>query len=85
MKAIKPQVGQESVWDYPRPPRVEPAKKRVRIYLAGICLVDSRQALRVLETSHPPTYYVPQSDIQMSYLFKTPKTSFCEFKGQASY
>jgi uncharacterized protein (DUF427 family) len=75
----------ESVWDYPRPPRVEPAKAPVRVRFAGRVIADSGRALRVLETSHPPVYYIPQEDIQMEYLSPAPGSSFCEFKGQAVY
>lgn len=83
---IIPGPGQESVWDFPRPPRVEPTPKRIRIVHNGITLVDSTHALRVLETSHPPGYYIPQADIQMAYLKPVPSyQTFCEFKGSASY
>jgi len=84
-KRIEPKDGQESVWDYPRPPRVEPTSKRVRIIFNGVVLVDTMRAIRVLETSHPPAYYIPQADIQMAYLTKTSRKTVCEFKGQASY
>ena len=56
-------VGQESVWDYPRPPRLERSTRRVRVELDGTVIADSTGALRVLETSHPPTYYVPPDDV----------------------
>lgn len=75
----------ESVWDYPRPPRLEVFKGHLRIVYAGIILADTNQALRILETSHPPTYYLPQSDIEMQYFKANPRQSFCEFKGRASY
>ncbi|MEL7534424.1 MAG: DUF427 domain-containing protein, partial [Bacteroidota bacterium] len=75
----------ESVWDYPRPPRLEAFKGHLRIVHAGIILADSNQAYRVLETSHPPTYYIPQGDVKMEYLKANPRQSFCEFKGRASY
>lgn len=75
----------ESVWDYPRPPRVEPARSRVRVLFAGRVIADSGHALRVLETSHPPVYYIPQADIRMEYLAPAAGRSFCEFKGQAAY
>ncbi|MFK7921077.1 MAG: DUF427 domain-containing protein [Bacteroidia bacterium] len=75
----------ESVWDYPRPPRLEVFKGHLRIVHAGIILADTNQAFRILETSHPPTYYLPQSDIEMQYLKANPRQSFCEFKGRASY
>jgi len=82
---VIPGSGQESVWDYPRPPRVEPTLKRIRVVFNGVTIADSTRAYRVLETSHPPTYYIPQADIQMAYLTATPRHSFCEFKGEASY
>ncbi|GAB4332139.1 MAG: DUF427 domain-containing protein [Phototrophicales bacterium] len=85
MKRIEPQPGQESVWDYPRPPRVEPASKPVKVIFNGVVIAQSNRAQRVLETSHPPTYYIPIEDIQMQYFKLTPHMSFCEFKGRASY
>ena len=84
-KRIEPKAGQESVWDYPRPPRVEVTSKRVQIFFNGVLLVDTTRAIRVLETSHPPSYYIPQADIRMEYLTKTARKTVCEFKGQASY
>lgn len=77
--------GQESVWDYPRPAIAEPTQRRIQIVHKGIELVDSRKAWRTLETSHPPTYYVPQSDVAMKYLHPNPRRSICEWKGQARY
>ena len=76
---------QESVWDYPRPPRVEPSTRHIRIVFNGETIAESTQAFRVLETSHPPVYYLPQTDIQMQYLQLTQHHSWCEFKGQAAY
>lgn len=84
-KREEPKEGQESVWDYPRPPRVEPVSKRVRVVFNGEIIADTTRAYRVLETSHPPVYYIPQADIQMERLSPTLNRSFCEFKGQASY
>ena len=81
----KPGPGQESVWDYPRPPRVEPVSGRVTIELNGQRIVDTTRALRVLETSHPPTVYVPRVDIVDGALRDADGTSFCEFKGRAGY
>jgi uncharacterized protein (DUF427 family) len=76
----------ESVWDYPRPPRLEPAARQVRIVHCGLVLADSSRALRVLETSHPPVYYIPQSDIAMEWMRPSPRAqSLCEFKGAARY
>ena len=75
----------ESVWDYPRPPRVEPAIRRVRVELAGALVADSGRALRVLETSHPPTYYVPVADVVPGALVTARGDSYCEWKGVAAY
>lgn len=75
----------ESVWEYPRPPRVEPAQAPVRVELAGQVIAASTKALRILETSHPPTYYIPPDDVRMELLAKSERATFCEFKGQASY
>ncbi|MBL8164703.1 MAG: DUF427 domain-containing protein, partial [Anaerolineae bacterium] len=61
-----PLHNQESVWDYPRPPKVDPTSKRVRVVFNGVMIADSTRAIRVLETSHPPTYYIPPQDIQMA-------------------
>lgn len=85
MKLEKPADGQESVWDYPRPPRLEAAHKRIRIVCGGLTLVDSTNALRMLETSHPPVYYIPIADIQQQYVQVSQRVSWCEWKGQASY
>ncbi len=81
----KPAEGQESVWDYPRPPRVEATTKRIRVIFNGVVIADTTRAIRVLETSHPPSYYIPQDDIKMEYFAATKARSFCEFKGGASY
>ena len=76
----------ESVWDYPRPPRVEPAGRRIRVVLGGETIVDTTRAQRVLETSHPPVYYVPVEDIREGALVPAGgRTTFCEWKGTASY
>ena len=84
-RPIKPAPGQESVWDYPRPPRVEPRSERVVVRLGGQVIVDTTQAVRVLETSHPPVYYVPLDAFPDGVLVPVGGTTFCEFKGQASY
>jgi len=76
----------ESVWDYPRPPRVEPCARRVRIELGGLMLADSTRALRVLETSHPPVIYVPPQDILPGALRPSARRgTVCEWKGLAAY
>jgi uncharacterized protein (DUF427 family) len=82
---IPPQPGQESVWDYPRPPRLEPVAQKIQIIIHGQIIADTDRAYRVLETSHPPVYYLPPADIQMQYLHTTQQDSFCEWKGNALY
>ena len=85
IKKEKPGPGQESVWDYPRPPALRQCDKRVRIILDGEVLADTTAALCVLETSHPPTYYLPPADIDMQRLQEAKGNSFCEWKGVACY
>jgi uncharacterized protein (DUF427 family) len=82
---IKPLPGQESVWDYPRPPKVEASPKRIQIWFNEIMIVDSQQTQRVLETSHPPAYYIPPADIARQYLSTISQQSYCEWKGMARY
>lgn len=73
------------MWDYPRPPRVEAVTERVTITLGGVVIVDTGHAVRVLETSHPPVYYVPVTDFAPSVLVPSAGDSWCEFKGRAKY
>lgn len=75
----------ESVWNYPRPPRVEPSGRRVRVIVDGVTIADSRRAVRVLETSHPPAWYLPPDDVRMDLLRPTDRETICEFKGAARY
>ena len=82
---VAPGPGQESVWDYPRPPRLEPVTKRLRVVFNGVTIADTISGHRVLETSHPPVYYFPPDDIHMDYLRVAGGSSFCEWKGQARY
>ncbi len=82
---IRPAPGQESVWDYPRPPRIEPTPRRIRVEFGGVTIVDSVRARRVLETSHPPVYYVPLEDVRESHLVAAVRATHCEFKGVARY
>ena len=82
---VVPAPGQESVWDYPRPPRLEPVERHIEIRLGGETVVDSRRSWRVLETSHPPVYYLPTRDIRMDLLEPADGSSFCEWKGAARY
>ncbi len=82
---IEPKPGQESVWDYPRPPRLEACAKQIQVIFNGVTIADTSNSYRLLETSHPPFYYIPPEDIQMSYLKPSSAGSFCEWKGLANY
>ena len=82
---VAPGPGQESVWDYPRPPRVEESRRRVRVVVGDLTIVDTPRAKRVLETASPPVYYVPLRDVDMTHLRPAAGTTFCEWKGTASY
>ncbi len=76
----------ESVWDYPRPPRLEASPRLIRIVHGGVTIAETSSALRILETSHPPVYYIPPVDIAMEYLERSARaSSYCEFKGSATY
>ena len=85
MRRELPGPGQESVWDYPRPPRLERTIRRIRIEFGGVTIVDTTSAWRVLETSHPPNYYIPPNAFSGCELVISARTSFCEWKGQARY
>ena len=85
MKRERPGRGQESVWDYPRPPRVEPETRIVRIVLGGDKIATTDRALRVLETSHPPGIYVPPEAFAAGSLSPNPQRTVCEWKGLAEY
>jgi len=75
----------ESVWDYPRPPRVEPSGERVEVELGGVVAASTDGSWRVLETSHPPTYYLPREAFAEGVLRPAAGHTWCEWKGQASY
>lgn len=77
--------GQESVWAYPRPAVAEPSSRRIRILHRGRMLADTMHSVRTLETSHPPSHYIPQADIDMTLLQENGRSSFCEWKGAAVY
>ncbi|MBE9028964.1 DUF427 domain-containing protein [filamentous cyanobacterium LEGE 11480] len=79
------QTGQESVWDYPRPPQLEATTKHIQIIFNGETIADTQKAYRVLETSHPPTYYLPPEDINPYYLGPSARETFCEWKGSGNY
>ena len=84
-KRIEPNPDQESVWDYPRPPRLEKSTRHIQVIFNGVTIADTHRAMRVLETSHPPVYYLPPDDIKMAYLQTASGGSWCEWKGQAHY
>ena len=77
--------GQESCWDYPRPPRLEPVTARLRVVLGGVTVADTTHGHRVLETSHPPNYYFPLDDVSPGALVPVGGSSYCEWKGRARY
>ena len=85
IKRIKPGPGQESVWDYPRPPKLEDTDKHIEVFFNDILIADSTDVKRVLETSSPPVYYIPTKDIEMKYFLPSDRRSLCEWKGAASY
>ena len=78
-------IQKENVWDYPRPPRLEEVTKEIKIIFNGVVIALTTKAYRILETSHPPTYYIPLQDIKSDYLIESSAISFCEWKGQAKY
>ena len=80
-----PAAGQESVWDYPRPPAVDPTDELVEVHLGGVVIASTRTALRVLETSHPPTYYLPEAAFLPGSLVPVDGSTVCEWKGRADY
>ena len=82
---IEPGPGQESVWDYPRPPVMDPSDEHVVVRHRGAVVADTRRSVRVLETSQPPAYYLPPDDVDMALLVPSTRQSFCEWKGVASY
>lgn len=82
---IPPQPGQESVWDYPRPPRLEATSKRLQAIYQGETVADTERGFRVLETSHPPAYYFPPEDVRLTFLKPTSRQGYCEWKGRYQY
>lgn len=82
---IPPGPGQESVWDYPRPPALEDCSQHLRVIFNGVTIADTQRAKRVLETSHPPCYYFPPEDVNLAHLVLSERQSWCEWKGQAGY
>jgi uncharacterized protein (DUF427 family) len=85
LRRMAPKPGQESVWDYPRPPKLDRCSKHIRVVFNGVTIAETYRAIRILETCHPPVYYIPPEDIKREYLTLTNRHTFCEFKGAASY
>jgi len=83
--ALAPGPGQESVWDYPRPPRLDADDREVTIHSESDLIARTRAAYRVLETAGPPTFYLPRDDVDMNFLEARAGRSRCEWKGEASY
>jgi len=82
---VEPGPGQESVWDYPRPPRTERTNRHLVVSAAGVLIADTQRAHRVLETSQPPAYYFDPADVRVDHLRPSTHTTLCEWKGLASY
>src|SRR4029079_19235820 len=78
---VVPGPGQESVWDYPRPPRVEAVPERLRVIVDGEVLADTTHGYRVLETAGAPVYYVPPADVRLDRLARSERRTVCEWKG----
>ena len=83
--AVEPRAGEESVWDYPRPPRIVVDTRHVVVRAGDTIVADTRSALRVLETASPPTFYLPACDVRCEALVAAPGVSRCEWKGEARY
>ena len=83
--AIEPGPGEESVWDYPRPPRLEDDARLVRVLCGSTIIAESRRTLRILETASPPTFYIPPQDVRTDLLSRARGASLCEWKGSATY
>src|SRR4051794_35536951 len=83
--AVVPGPGQESVWDYPRPPRIDADAREVIVRFSKVVVARTRSALRLVETASPPTFYLPRGDVAFEYLQPAPGASYCEWKGTASY
>lgn len=85
-RRVAPGMGEESVWDYPRPPAIEAVEGAVEVWFAGVRIASSVRAVRVCETAHPPAYYLPLEDCRVEHLDEVPqKRTVCEYKGRARY
>lgn len=85
MSHTKSSSGKESVWDFPRPPRLEPCDQEIRIEFGGLAVVETNSSLRLLERSHPPVYYVPMCDVASGILLPGSQKTYCEWKGVAEF
>ena len=83
--AIDPGHGQESVWDYPRPPRIDPDNRQVEVRVGTTLIAKTREAFRVLETAGPPVFYVPPADVVLNLLKPSRTSTLCEWKGRAAH
>ena len=83
--AVEPGPGQESVWDYPRPPELSTDKRKIVVKWNGQVIASSNRAIRVLETASPPTFYLPPQDVNKDFMSESTGSSFCEWKGKATY
>lgn len=83
--ATEPGPGQESVWDYPRPPALVPDSRLVVVTAGSKVIAESNRCIRALETASPPTFYIPSADVDAMSLLRVAGTSFCEWKGTAQY
>jgi uncharacterized protein (DUF427 family) len=83
--AITPVPGQESVWDYPRPPKLAPDRRPIEVYFGERLVAASTRAYRVLETASPPSFYIPPNDVNWELICSVPGSSICQWKGVAKY
>jgi uncharacterized protein (DUF427 family) len=83
--AVEPAPGQESVWDYPRPPKLATDSRSVAVRAGEVLLAETHAAFRICETAAPPTFYLPPDDVRMAYLEPVSGSSRCEWKGEAGY
>ena len=83
--AIEPSAGQESVWDYPRPPAIRADSRPVEVIAGGVTIARSMRTYRVCETASPPTFYLPPNDVDLDHLVSVSGRSYCEWKGSAVY
>ncbi len=83
--AVEPGPGQESVWDYPRPPLAKRTDRLVEVRAADVLIARSQRSVRLMETASPPTFYLPPDDVDFDQLVRVPGDSICEWKGAARY